>query len=111
MSDFSDLPRYQNAYSDLPTEIPCSWCGKHAYNLKSYTLITIIFLGVFIVFRSDRVTNCPRCMRKALLQRTLVNLLTANLLSPIVIVWHGVLFLGTFVGHQQKWSPHSENMT
>ncbi len=104
MTDFSQLPKHPNAYSELPTEIPCAWCEKHAYGQRTFTLLTIVFLGFWAYVRTDDLTLCPRCMRQALLERTLLNLLTANVLAPIVIAWHGILFLRTFLGYS-KWQP------
>jgi hypothetical protein len=106
MTDFSQLPKHPNAYSDLPTEIPCPWCQKYAYDQRTYALLTLVFIGFWAYARADDVTLCPGCMRQALLQRTLINLLTANVISPVVILWHGILFVRTFFG-RRRWEPDS----
>src|SRR5947209_18571247 len=96
--NFAALPTYRSIALDIPTAGPCPWCGRVTDNIKRYTLITLVFLLAFFIVRHDEVANCPSCMRKALLQRTLLNVLTANVFCPIVIVWHGILFVRTFFG-------------
>jgi hypothetical protein len=94
--DFSSLPRHPNADSDRPTEIPCEGCGKYHPGSRSTSLLTIVFLVVFVYTRTDRVSLCPACARAALVRGTLFNLFTANLISPIVLIFNGLTFVGTF---------------
>src|SRR5262249_30869336 len=56
MTDFSQLPKHPNAYSELPTEIPCPWCQKYAYDQRTYTLLTLVFIGFWAYARADDVT-------------------------------------------------------
>jgi len=49
----------------------------------------LLFLGIFAVWRTVVRTGCPRCIRRALLGRTLVNVVLANVLwLPVVLPWH-----------------------
>src|SRR5262249_34868544 len=75
--DYSAMPRFPGASSGLPTEIPCQGCGRPAYGIRCYSLVTVWFLLVWVAVSFQDVSDCPRCARKALLKRTLLNLLTA----------------------------------
>jgi hypothetical protein len=91
-SDLLSLHRFPA----IQHEICCSWCGRHSPKVRSYSLLHLVFPWVFIYVRTESVLNCPSCMRSCLLQRTLLGILTANLLAPIVIVWNSFQFLRTF---------------
>lgn len=93
----SSASQLQSVVRDDISEVPCSWCGQYVPNVKSYELLHLVFLGVFFYFRVDTVINCPGCMRRGLVGRTLLGLVTANLLSPIIIVWNTIQFLRTFI--------------
>jgi hypothetical protein len=95
--DFSDLPRHPMADSDLPTEIPCEGCGKYLPGTHSTSLPIIIFLGLKLFVNNDSASLCPPCARWALVRVTLINLFTANLISPVVLVMNGIAFAGTFI--------------
>jgi hypothetical protein len=80
----------------LPTEIPCEICGKHLPGIHSTSLPILAFLGFYILFHNTTAGLCPPCARWALVRGTLINLVTANLLFPIVLVMNGCTFAGTF---------------
>lgn len=73
----------------------CDECEQPKAGTSSYTVLHIIFLVFFVVWRFDPVFKCPQCMRAYLLQRFPLSLLLATLFAPIVVVWWGVLFLRT----------------
>jgi hypothetical protein len=78
-------------------EMRCGWCGKSSANVSSYSILHVLFVIFFIHFRVDTAISCPSCMRNCLLQRSLLNIVTANLLCPIVLVWNGFQFLRTLL--------------
>jgi hypothetical protein len=90
----------------LPTEeplrydliaLPCPCCGQPTQSLKRYRVFDyLVFLFIFVGYQSVMKTACPRCMRKSLLLRSLVNLVLANVLAPIMLLMHGIAFLATF---------------
>ncbi len=84
--------------------IACPQCGQPSDSIKAYTMMSmLLFLWVFASWRTKRVVACAPCMRKELLVSTAINTVAANLISPIVWLWHGVLFGMTFgQGHSEE---------
>jgi hypothetical protein len=77
--------------------LPCGRCGRMTDRLKRHRLHNwLVFVWFFWWAQTADYTACASCMRAILLQRTLVNIPTANLLWPIVLVRHAVFFTGTF---------------
>jgi hypothetical protein len=77
----------------------CNDCLRPSDHVRSYSLFTIIFLVIFIVWRFDTILKCPSCARRHILVRLPLTILLANLLCPIVVVWWAVVFVRTlFVG-------------
>jgi hypothetical protein len=78
--------------------IRCPSCTAPTASLKRYTMCELlVFVGIFAFTRRSTCTQCPGCMRKTILTRTAYNLITANLLWPIVVLpWHTVLFCMTY---------------
>jgi hypothetical protein len=74
----------------------CDECERPRAGTARYTILHIIFLVVFTVWRFDTVHKCPYCMRVYLLQRLPLSMLLATFLAPIIFVWWSVLFLRTF---------------
>jgi hypothetical protein len=103
---FASLPSYPGSYEGLPdypgklltwTEVPCGECGGYLAGTKSYSVLYVIFLCFFALFRVEPVMKCPGCMRRYLLVRLPLAVLLANLAAPLVLVWWAVLFLRTFI--------------
>jgi hypothetical protein len=84
--------------------LPCPHCGQATRSLKRYRVFDyLLFLFVAFAYQSVMHTACPRCMRKSLLLRSLVNLVLANFLFPLVALVHGTAFLATFSqGHSHS---------
>jgi hypothetical protein len=77
--------------------LPCPRCGQPTQSLKRYRVFDyLLFLYVFFAYQSVMHTACPRCMRKSLALRTLLNMVLANILAPLVLLVHGFAFLRTF---------------
>ena len=73
--------------------ITCPKCHNPSESVKSYTMMSfLIFVFVGAWWRTKRVVACAPCMRSELMMSSGINLFTANVLSPIVFIWHGVLF-------------------
>ena len=87
-----------------PNHITCPKCHEPKDSVKSYTMMSfLIFILVGAWWRTKRVVACDSCMRGELILSSCINLVTANLLSPFVLLWHGVLFAMTFQkGHSQE---------
>jgi hypothetical protein len=105
-SSFASLPSYPRSYEGLPdypvklltwTEIPCDECEGYLAGTKSYSVVYVISLCSFPLFRVDTVLKCPRCMRRYLLVRLPVAVLLANLFAPLTLVWWAILFVRTFI--------------
>jgi hypothetical protein len=80
-----------------PHRLPCPSCQQPTDSLKSSTMFSIfLFLWIGAWWKMKRVIACPGCLRRELVLSTLLNTLLANLLSPIVWLWHGFLFLRSF---------------
>ena len=73
----------------------CNECEQAKPGTASYSVLHIIFLLLFVVWRVDVVFKCPGCMRAYLVQRLPLSLLMATVFSPIVLVWWAVLFIRT----------------
>ena len=94
-SSFSGLPAYPgNPF--LISEIACQECEEIRPRVKSYEVLHFACILFFTACRIDTHVKCPKCMRGFLLRRILPALLFANILSPIILVWWGVLLLRTF---------------
>lgn len=82
-----------------PLRIACPKCRQPTDSLKSSTMFSVLlFLWIGAWWRMKRVIACPGCLRMELLWSTLLNTVLANLLSPIVWIWHTVVFAQSF-GH------------
>jgi hypothetical protein len=86
-----------------PDQVRCTECGQYSDSIKRYTLGTLLFLFVFWVWSSRSETACPSCMRAKIASFCIVNLITANVLWPLIILpWTVILFLQTFTqGHSK----------
>jgi hypothetical protein len=79
-----------------PLIIVCPVCQKPTDSMKRLRVLTMIFLVLIIQGRGVDYTSCPSCMRRFILKRTLVNIVTANLIYPIVLISHVTQLLRTF---------------
>jgi hypothetical protein len=100
---FGGLPGYNETIAEatgfnpglMHTEVPCGDCEELRAGTRTYTVVYVLFLGIFVYFWHNQVLRCPRCMRAYLGIRLLPALLAANLLAPIVLVWWLILLLRT----------------
>jgi hypothetical protein len=96
----SDAPRLQAFPRLLPegvSEVYCRSCGGIGSGAKSYTVIQLLFLLVYIRIGFSTFVCCPRCARRLLLEHSAYSLATANLLSPLVLAWNTFQLLRTLV--------------
>jgi hypothetical protein len=84
--------------------LPCPACHTPTASLKRHRLYRLlVFIGVAWWAQTAEYTACPPCMRRVILQRTLINIPTANITWPIVLIIHAVHFAGTYrSGHSRK---------
>jgi len=85
-------------------QITCPKCHQASESVKAYTMMSfLLFIFVGAWWRTKRVVACASCMRSELLTSSAINLFTANVLSPIVFIWHAVLFVMTYdKGHSAE---------
>jgi hypothetical protein len=91
-----------NAPADPP--LPCPKCQQQTDSLKQYSVPTVLFIVIAWAVRKSTEVACPSCMRKTVLRQTLINVPTANILWPLVIVpYAGIEFyLASRKGHSTE---------
>jgi len=84
--------------------ITCPKCHRPSDSVKCYRMMgVLVFLLIGAWWQTKRVVACDSCMRSELVISSAINLVTANLLSPLIWLWHGVLFAMTFgKGHSPE---------
>ena len=97
----TDQPTLMTCHSHGPVTLTCPLCGQASDSIKSYTMMSfLLFILVGAWWRTKRVVACPSCMRKEIALSSLITLVPANILFPLVGIWHTVLFAMTFAqGH------------
>lgn len=98
-SSFSALPNYPTNPFRLSEIDPvaCGECEEIRPDIKPYDVLHMVFLPYFSYCRCDTHFKCPGCMRRFLCRRILPALLFANVFSPVILIWWGLLFLRTFL--------------
>ena len=89
------MPRYGGDHGVTHLYV-CQGCEVPSRWTRRYSLLTVIFLFVFAIWRVDTVMKCPHCMRQHILVRLPLAILLANVLSPLVILWWLVMYVRTF---------------
>ena len=80
-----------------PLVIVCPVCQEPTDSLKRLRVMYLfIFLILFVQGGGVDHTACPSCMRQFIVKRTLINIVTANLVWPIVLIFNGVQAMKTF---------------
>ncbi len=84
--------------------IPCPQCQQPSDSIKCYRLGFIVFLFLFAVHQTKNEIGCPSCIRKALATSGAINLITANILWPFIILpWYVILLICSFTkGHSKE---------
>jgi hypothetical protein len=84
--------------------LPCPECKQMTGSLKSRRILTIIFVVFAYGAQTKPTVACPRCMRKNLFASGLVNIISANVLWPIIILPMTLIqFITTYQqGHSQE---------
>ncbi|MCE9533122.1 MAG: hypothetical protein K8T89_18645 [Planctomycetes bacterium] len=79
--------------------LTCPACHFSVDTLKEYTVGNFLLLFVVGALKKQRVIACPSCMRSHALQMLAGNLLSANLLWPIIVLpWGTWLLARSFFG-------------
>lgn len=69
-----------------PPALCCQVCGVSTENLKAGVSFVILFAYMFAWVWRKQSMACPKCTRKNVYKLALINLLSANLIWPIVVV-------------------------
>ena len=100
------VPKPQPAPNPTPAPSPnptsglltCPECGKSTDSLKRFTLPHFwLFLVCYVQWQNVEYTCCPECMRKHILAKGLLHVITANFIWPIIIFpWVLIQFIRTY---------------
>jgi hypothetical protein len=79
----------------------CPWCDEFTHSLKAFDLPKFLIIPVhhfhYHLYETDPTEACPRCMRGFLIKFAACNLLTANVLWPVIVLpWYVYHFVLTF---------------
>ncbi len=98
---YSDYPDV-SLHGDEPVECPS--CGQPSGSIKCYNTLILLFIWFFVVWWPKKDVGCPSCIRGKIAQFCLINIVTANILWPIIILpWSLVLFCMSFSqGHSSE---------
>lgn len=91
-------PQFDSVHDHVTPEninVPCPECGRYTDSLKLYRLPNLwLFLWIFIRYSSKGYVCCPSCMRKKILLHGFTyNIVTANLIWPVVILPWSIIYL------------------
>jgi hypothetical protein len=93
-----DRVRILESQEGLP--VLCPRCRVDTDSLKDYSVVHFVCLPIYWVWNSERIVACPKCMRKALFQRTAAAVPLANVLFPVVwVVYLSQIFATCRRGH------------
>lgn len=78
--------------------VRCPACGVPSPAIKQYVLCNLlVFVFVMAFTRRATYTSCGPCMRRTILERSAINLITAHVLWPIIVLpWHTVQFIRSY---------------
>jgi hypothetical protein len=86
-------------------QLPCPTCGRYTDSLKQYANFPhlVIFLLIFAVSQRATYVGCPGCIRAKIGTQMLINLITANIISPIILPIQACWLIPTFMkGHSKS---------
>ena len=91
-------PTPEPTLNPRPGEYICPECGKSTDSLKRFVLPHFwLFLVCYIQWQNVEYTCCPECMRKHILAKGFLHIITANFIWPIVILpWVLIQFIRTY---------------
>lgn len=69
-----------------PMKIKCPQCGQPSENIKRSNIFSVFFLFVVARWQMRTMTMCDECMRGEIVKNALINILTANILFPFIIL-------------------------
>ena len=84
--------------------VECPDCGQPSDSIKCYSTMILLFIWVFAMWFPKKEVACPSCIRGKITLFCLINIVTANILWPIIILpWALVLFCMSFTkGHSSE---------
>ena len=72
----------------------------HEINVTPFIDVMLVLLIIFMVARGIDYRACPSCMRKKIATAAGIQIFTAHVVFPIVLIFHIIQFCRTFVpGH------------
>ncbi|MBL8815495.1 MAG: hypothetical protein JNL58_05665 [Planctomyces sp.] len=74
----------RDAIVAAPPVLHCEECGKETKQLKTYLSYVALLAQVVGTISETRVTACPSCIRGSLYKFVLINMVTMNVMWPIV---------------------------
>ncbi len=106
----ANIPVPEKPAPTLPLFIDCPMCGQSTGNLKCYEMGIVLFYLFGVSWNYADELGCPGCIRRKLLAFTLINVLTTNVLWPLVVLPHNLaLLLSSFkAGHSLKVAEYLE---
>ncbi|MBM3994745.1 MAG: hypothetical protein FJ303_11415 [Planctomycetes bacterium] len=66
--------------------LPCPQCSESTDSLKYYSVPFVLFFWIAGTWSLRNEIGCPSCIRKSILLYGLINIVTANLLWPFIIL-------------------------
>lgn len=69
-----------------PLKITCPECRQPSENIKRSQIFSLFFLFVGARWQIRTFTVCDECMRREIIKNGLINILTANVLFPFIIL-------------------------
>jgi hypothetical protein len=77
--------------------IVCPCCDRESDSIKSFNMGILLFIFVAWLIWPRQEVACPGCIRGKLIGFLLINIITANILWPFLIVpWSVILLLRSF---------------
>jgi hypothetical protein len=69
-----------------PCLVECPACRKPSDSVKCYRMLLVLFLLIGVSIGGEGHVGCPACTRLKILWYSLVNLISANLLWPVIVL-------------------------
>jgi hypothetical protein len=85
-------------------KIVCPHCRQSSDSIKRQNIMLVIFLFIGASWQMEQVTACDKCMRQRILVNALINILSANILWPFLILPNSLynLYLTLEPGHSES---------
>lgn len=101
----------QSAFDELlKPRVWCPHCRKRTDCIQVYDVpIGLCFL-VYVVWDSERLVGCPRCIRADLWKRFLWNIPMMNVLCWVFAPWIAVQLISSYAGNRPGVPPEYQHL-